>query len=137
MSPPCESCEFQGDVPVCHARAIGHRRYCRLIALGSPGYRELVRERTLAGPPSPVSTYAAQSPPPRDTEADRRIMALCGAAEACPDRVEIGEGCCARTSCGPDGMRPGDRVNIHDCLACCLVRGIESSDDHGRYREAS
>lgn len=38
-------------------------------------------------------------------------------AELCPDRID-GPGCCGSTRCGPQGRRPGMRVNIRDCLDC-------------------
>ena len=39
-------------------------------------------------------------------------------AELCIYRAEIGEGCCAATTCKPGGLREGQTVKIYDCLLC-------------------
>lgn len=63
-SPHCDACPFHAaEGVVCHARRSGHARFCRLIALGIPGYRELVRRKTVEAAPALAARFPA---PPLD-----------------------------------------------------------------------
>lgn len=121
MTPtPCDACEFRDRPETCHALASGHRRFCDLVTKGVPGYRELVRRRTLDEPSRPAmarSSVAAAAMPTRPSAAEskRRLTLVKG----CPHFEKATNCGCGVNRCLIGKGRKGDGlVSLTECLEC-------------------
>lgn len=60
MTRKCDACPFAGTETACYAQAVGHSRFCTLVAEGRRGYRDLVVLKTAeSGPVDPDLARAA------------------------------------------------------------------------------
>jgi hypothetical protein len=111
---PCAWCpRVSRGLPVpCLAQVTKYRAYCTMSSRGDPLAIACVLGEQV--PKAAVATVAAPEPSrpvkrptvPVPDFGDQRHMVVLRAAERCPHRVEIREGCCPKTRCAPAGRRP-------------------------------
>jgi glycosyltransferase involved in cell wall biosynthesis len=122
---PCAWCPrvSRGLSVPCLAQVTRYRAYCTMSARGDP----LAIACVIGGLAPSVATVTADVMPSRPVTrtavpapdfGDRRHMVVFRAAERCPHRLEVLEGCCAKTRCASAGRRPGQVVGIMDCMSC-------------------
>jgi hypothetical protein len=96
VNPKCEACDFRDRGETCWAQSPGRGNFCRLIAKGRAGYRELVRARTLA---EPAGATPDPTPPVTETDPGRERAAIL-ARRAGKARVPLGTRAPARPGGG-------------------------------------